>query len=37
MSEFKPILTAHIKDENSHSLSFYKKTGGYTALKRALK
>ena len=37
MTEFKPILTEHIKDENCHSLSFYKRTGGYTALKRVLK
>ena len=37
MSEFKPILTEHIKDEDCHSLSFYKKAGGYTALKLALK
>ena len=37
MSEFKPILTEHIKDENCHSLSFYQNTGGYTALKQVLK
>ena len=37
MSEFKPILTEHIKDDDCHSLSFYKKAGGYTALKLALK
>ena len=36
MSEFKPILTEHIKDENCHSLSFYQNTGGYTALKQVL-
>ena len=32
MSEFKPILTEHIKDENCHSLSFYQNRGGYTCL-----
>ena len=37
MSEFKPILTEHIKDDDCHFLSFYKKAGGYTALKLVLK
>ena len=36
MSEFKPILTEHIKDKNCHSLSFYQNKGGYTAVKHVL-
>ena len=37
MSEFQPILTEYIKDNNCHSLSFYQNKGGYTALKQVLK
>jgi len=36
MSKFEPILTEYIKDEDCHTLSFYKNTGGYTALKKVL-
>ena len=36
MSKFEPILTEYIKDVDCHTLSFYKNTGGYTALKKVL-
>jgi len=36
MNEFQPILTKHIKDKNCHTLSFYRNTGGYAALKHVL-
>lgn len=37
MIDFKPILTEHIHVDNSHTLEFYRSTGGYSALERVLK
>ena len=36
-SRFAPTLYAHVGQDNSHTLAFYRQNGGYTALERALK
>jgi NADH-quinone oxidoreductase subunit F len=35
MSQFEPFLTAHWKEEQSHTLEYYLKQGGYQAAKKA--
>src|SRR6187401_1440184 len=34
---FEPVLLANVEIENSHTLAVYERTGGYSALRKALK
>ena len=37
MNTFKPVLTEYIDQQDCHTLPFYKRVGGYTALDKVLK
>ena len=36
MTDFRPLLTAHVREPNGYTLDFYTRHGGYQPLKKAL-